>query len=267
MTDELDHYRAGSGEPLVLLHGADESWHSWQPVLEDLARDFEVHALTFPGHLDSPPLDGPVSIAVFADAVEAYLDSVGFPKAHIAGVSLGGMVTVELVRRGRALSGVDFSGPVAFRSEKEVRRLLRLLNLNNAMLSVPGLISLCRRSARIRGRVFALSMAHSERMTTAEFDKLLEGALHGDIAAPYIKSLQFGNRAAPLDPGDVPVCVAWGDKDWLVPLAGYGAPTSELVAGARLVVLTDSGHIPTWDSPAQVVDIIKNTTARAVGRR
>ena len=36
MATHYDGYRAGSGEPLVLLHGATTSWRVWQPVLDEL---------------------------------------------------------------------------------------------------------------------------------------------------------------------------------------------------------------------------------------
>ena len=53
-------YRAGSGEPLLLLHGFTGAWGHWRPVLEGLSERYEVIAPTLAGHdgveYRSPPL-------------------------------------------------------------------------------------------------------------------------------------------------------------------------------------------------------------------
>ena len=43
-------YRRGSGEPVLLLHGFTLSHHGWHRVVDDLAADYDVLALTMPGH-------------------------------------------------------------------------------------------------------------------------------------------------------------------------------------------------------------------------
>jgi pimeloyl-ACP methyl ester carboxylesterase len=53
------HYRAGSGTPLVLLHGINASWRIWRPVLSALEEEHEVIALTLSGHRGGPPLEHP----------------------------------------------------------------------------------------------------------------------------------------------------------------------------------------------------------------
>ena len=69
-------YRAGSGEPLVLLHGFTGSWHHWRPVLGELAARYEVIAPTLAGHDGGPPFDlkGPLTFASSADHLERHLD-------------------------------------------------------------------------------------------------------------------------------------------------------------------------------------------------
>src|SRR5687768_18166261 len=58
------------------------------------------------GHAGGPPLDGDLSEAVLADAVERAMDEAGFETAHIAGNSLGGYLALQLAARGRARSVV-----------------------------------------------------------------------------------------------------------------------------------------------------------------
>ena len=104
---ELGRYRAGSGEPLVLLHGIWESWHSWSPVLDRLAAEREVLAPTLPDHLGSPPLSAGAAptVETWADAVEAELDDAGFERPDIAGNSLGGWLALELAKARASANG------------------------------------------------------------------------------------------------------------------------------------------------------------------
>ena len=53
----LDHFRGGTGEPLVLLHGLFQSWHDWSPLLSRLTAEREVLAPTHLGHPGSRPFE------------------------------------------------------------------------------------------------------------------------------------------------------------------------------------------------------------------
>src|SRR4051794_17142717 len=100
----LDLHRAGSGEPLVLIHGIGHTWRGWKPMLPLLERRFDVLAVDMPGFGHSDPLPPGVDSTpeALADAVEDEMGRAGFDRAHIAGNSLGGWVALELARRGRA---------------------------------------------------------------------------------------------------------------------------------------------------------------------
>src|SRR3954451_13440269 len=86
------YHGAGSGPPLVLLHGFMDTWRTWELVLPTLERTHDVLALTLPGHAGGPPLAGPITDTLVADAVEQAMDRAGLTTAHIAGNSLGGHV-------------------------------------------------------------------------------------------------------------------------------------------------------------------------------
>src|ERR671924_996312 len=100
----LDHHRGGSGEPLVLVHGIGHTWRGWRPMLPRLEERFEVLAVDLPGFGRSEPLPQGVESTpeALADAVEDEMARAGFDRAHIAGNSLGGWISFELARRGRA---------------------------------------------------------------------------------------------------------------------------------------------------------------------
>src|SRR5688500_9054783 len=99
-------FRAGHGEPLVLIHGFTATWRCWAPLIADLVPRFDVLAPTLAGHDGGPvhPGDVPMTIAGAAELFERELDAQGIDTAHLVGNSLGGALAVELARRGRARS-------------------------------------------------------------------------------------------------------------------------------------------------------------------
>jgi pimeloyl-ACP methyl ester carboxylesterase len=257
-------YRAGAGEPLVLVHGAEADWTVWRPVLGRLCEHYEVHAPTLPGHLGGPPLRQPISITAFADGLEAYLDSVGLDTAHVAGNSLGGILAMEMVRRGRARSAVSFSGPAGFASDQELVRLLRLFAFGQVARHLTFLNVLARRSPSFRKRLQSAAMVHGDRVTPSEFDEMATASTYARIAIPLVRSVRAGDRPTAFDVGTVPSRVVWGAEEKVVPLEGYGEPSHALVRGAELHVLPDAGHVPMWDAPDAVVDHILATASLAL---
>jgi pimeloyl-ACP methyl ester carboxylesterase len=95
------HYDVhGAGEPLLMVMGLGASSAAWDPELvQDLARSFR--AITFDnrgtGQSDKP--DHPYSIEMFADDAAGVLDGLKIPRAHIFGVSMGGMIVQEFALR------------------------------------------------------------------------------------------------------------------------------------------------------------------------
>ncbi|MGI9080653.1 MAG: alpha/beta fold hydrolase [Thermoleophilaceae bacterium] len=111
----LAYDRAGSGEPLVLVHplGADRT--AWEPVMQPLADEHDVLAVDMPGFGESAELAERVAATpeAIAGTILATLDSLGLAAAHVAGISLGGWVALELAKTGRALS-VTAINPAGF---------------------------------------------------------------------------------------------------------------------------------------------------------
>lgn len=95
----LAYRSAGSGPPLVLLHGlwADSRW--WRLQLEGLADPFTVIAWDAPGCGSSsdPPAD--YGLAGYADAVARLIGALRIDRPHIVGLSFGGALAIEVARR------------------------------------------------------------------------------------------------------------------------------------------------------------------------
>jgi len=80
----------GEGEPLVLLHGIQDSHRTWRRVAPILALHFRVLMPDLPGHGYSGRPDAPYTLGYFADVVAEWMKKIGVPKAHVCGHSYGG---------------------------------------------------------------------------------------------------------------------------------------------------------------------------------
>jgi pimeloyl-ACP methyl ester carboxylesterase len=92
----LAHEDRGSGPALVLVHGHPFDRRMWAPQLESLARDLRVIAPDLPGYGVSPPRGTTTAMRALADAVLELLDELGVERAAVCGLSMGGLVAMEL---------------------------------------------------------------------------------------------------------------------------------------------------------------------------
>ncbi|MFL5844553.1 MAG: alpha/beta fold hydrolase [Solirubrobacteraceae bacterium] len=260
----IDFERTGArdGEPLVLLHGIGGERCVWEAVLEPLGERFDVYAIDLPGFGRSPALPADVTPTPQALALEVgrFLDAQGLDRAHLAGNSLGGWIALELGKLGRARSvtGLCPAGlwgrpllpagsMVRGRAHRVVRRLRPVVPV--ALLS--------RRARRLALSPFV-----------ADPDKVPYRAAWRMISS-YGRSTAYDATSNAMrqsffeDPSaiDVPVTLAFGEADRLI------RPARIDQAGARTVLLPGCGHIPMWDDPGLVVEVIEQTASAAHAAR
>jgi pimeloyl-ACP methyl ester carboxylesterase len=253
--------REGSGEPLVLLHGILGSEAVWRHTVPLLADDFDVIAITAEGHRGGPrPTERPVTIETLTNAAERQLDELGLGEVHLAGNSLGGWMSLELARRGRAKSVCGLS-PAGFWAEDwaERERVFALL-LGTVRDTRRGrrLLGTLSRSARFRHWALRDVAVHGERVGRVDMLCGADDAIGCYIAKELIVP---GHRMEPLD-ANCPITLAWASHDVLFPVEVYRDRAALLVPGAEFLVLDDVGHIPMMDDPRLVADTIRATARR-----
>ncbi|HWE11572.1 MAG TPA: alpha/beta fold hydrolase [Solirubrobacteraceae bacterium] len=257
---ELNHHRTGSGEPLVLIHGIGSRWQMWEPVMDALSAHHEVIALDLPGFGASPmpapeTPPGPDSLTTLVDG---FLSSLGVASPHVAGNSLGGLIALQLARRGSVRSSTAIS-PAGFASPLEwaMSHWSLWLGVRSARLLSARVDRLLLRPG---ARKLALGqyVAHPERMSPAD----AAGSVRALAAAPWFDATLPSLRPRQLSGGDeiqVPVTVAWGEYDRLL-LPRQARRAAAAVSRARMVTLRGCGHVPTYDDPGQVARVILETT-------
>src|ERR1700682_3913642 len=185
-------HRAGTGTPLLLLHGVGAIWRAWSPVLPYLEPHHDVIVPTLAGHGGGPPLDPQVapSVQAIADALEDELDKLGLQKVHIAGNSLGGWLGIELARRGRARSLVLFSPAGAWRSQRSIR-----LRAAGIRLSVGALNRYASRAdaiaanALLRWPLLAGQVAHPGRVPPEELAAYIRAGALAPVVVPLLREI------------------------------------------------------------------------------
>ncbi|GAA2615826.1 alpha/beta fold hydrolase [Paractinoplanes durhamensis] len=242
----MKYHRQGSGSPIVLIHGIGSRWQVWKPVLDRLAEWHDVIALDLPGFGESP-FDGvPGSVPNLADRVAAFLGELGVDRPAFGGSSLGGGVALELARRGQARSVVAFS-PVGFFGTAEAawcRAVVTAARAGGSALR-PALPRLFGTRA---GRV-ALAGVFYGRPGALPPDECLADA-RALIAAPGFTAArrELGEWRLTDPITDVPLTIAWGDRDLVLPYRQAGR-ARRLLPHARHVRLPGCGHLPFADDP------------------
>jgi pimeloyl-ACP methyl ester carboxylesterase len=262
-------YRAGEGEPLVLLHGFTGTWHHWRPVLAELVPRFEVIAPTLAGHDGGPPLElsGSLTIATGADSLERHLDELGIETAHFAGNSMGGAFAIELAARGRARSVVALSpGGGWLLDSREPQRVARFFAKQMRLLRrTQTQLARATRFPSVRRLALRDVMRHGELVSPADAVQLSRSALKCTIADQVIDALRHGGAElvpTQLDRVAVPVLLAWAQFDRVLPLSTCSARFRAEIPGAEFRVLPAVGHLPTWDNAALVTDTIVGWISR-----
>jgi pimeloyl-ACP methyl ester carboxylesterase len=123
------HYRtAGSGEPVLLLHQTPTSSNDYQRVIPFLTKKYKVVAMDTLGYGNSDLPKGEPTIALYAQTVGHFMDSLGIKKAHVVGHHTGAMIAVELAAtQPERIDKLVLSGCPAWSEEER-----------NEMLSSPG---------------------------------------------------------------------------------------------------------------------------------
>ena len=90
---------SGSGDPLVVLHGAYMNIPSMGDIITRLAETHTVYALEFQGHGRTTDIDRPITYPALADDVAAFMEAVDLPKADVFGYSMGAAAGLQLAIR------------------------------------------------------------------------------------------------------------------------------------------------------------------------
>ena len=237
---ELAYDDVGAGPAVVLIHGHPFNRSMWAPQLAALRSEYRVIAPDLRGFGDSPVTAGTVTMRELADDVTRLLDGASVGPAAIVGLSMGGLVAMELAAahpdRWWALGLVATTAQPVTEAEQADRRARADLAEREGMPTIAQGMN-----QRLYGR------DPDPAVVAAITEMMLATSPAGAAAAFRGRALRPDYRPL-LAELDVDAFVCVGDQDtW-----SDAAVTQELVASLRrprLLVLADVGHLPNLERP------------------
>jgi pimeloyl-ACP methyl ester carboxylesterase len=233
---------AGTGPPLVLLHGyVADGRTTWRPQIEALSDEFTVVAWDAPGAGESSDPPESLGLAGYADTLAHFIAAIGLERPHVGGLSFGGALAIEFVRRHPdvprslvlASAYAGWRGSLA--SDVAEQRLRQALTLS-----------------RLPPDEFAAALLptmFSEGIQARTFDEFGES-----MRAFHPVGFRAMARALAEDVSDalrevrVPTLLVYGDQDVRAPLS-VARQLHRGISGSSLVVLSDAGHVCNIEAP------------------
>ncbi|MBB2893412.1 alpha/beta fold hydrolase [Flexivirga oryzae] len=260
----IDYTRAGSGDPLVLVHGIGHQRSAWGETFELLAQDFDVIELDLPGFGRSPAPAAPYSYRMdsYVDQLEGFFAHLGLDRPHVAGNSLGGLFALELAARGSVRTATAIS-PAGFWGPLGLANAIAGLSVLKASAHAPRpVVKLFSDKALLRRASLRTLYSHPENVPG---DVAYSDALNLRTSPGFFPVAWHASRSRYRHQPLVPVTIAWGTKDRLLPPSQAAAARRALPMVSHLT-LPDCGHVPMVDNPELVAGAIVQTVVQAADR-
>jgi pimeloyl-ACP methyl ester carboxylesterase len=238
----IAYERTGDGPVLVLLHGFLVDSRIWKPQLESLPDHFTLIAWDAPGAGQSSDPPETFGIGDWADCLAGLLDAAGVQRAHILGLSWGGILAQEFYRRQptRARSLVLADTYAGWRgSLPELIWKERLANcLRDASLPASELVP------RYLPGMFSESVTHEVREELAS----IMSDFHPVGFQLMAKSTADTDTTNLLPTIEVPTLLLWGDDDRRSPMS-IATQLRDAIPNAELAVIANAGHVSNMEQP------------------
>ena len=244
---QLHYHEAGSGSPLLLLHGSGpgvSAWSNFSRNLPVFAQRFRTLCLDMPGFGASPAIAwNRVYSQVAADAVRSFLDGLEIESVDIVGNSMGGNVASEfalrypsrvsrLVLMGPGGLAVNVFSPVVSEGAKRLFEFLGDPSRNRMIAWVETMVS---------DRGLITDELIDERMANALRPGVIEATrqIFATFDDPHLNPLgPLWARASGIDQ---PTLLIWGRDDRMLPYEGGLFPFRQL-PNAELHAFSNCGH-------------------------
>ena len=258
-THRISLLEAGTGDPVVAIHGLGATKASFLASVAALAPDFRVIAIDLPGFGDSDkPIGAAYDARFFANAVVELLDALELEDANLLGNSLGGRVALEVALREpeRARRLALLAPSLAWLRNRPWAPALRLVR--------PELGLLPHAPRPVVERIIERAMPEATNgWAAAGIDEFLRSfTTSRGRAAFYAAARQIYLEEPEGDDGfwprlkqlEVPSLFIWGKRDGLVPLA-FARHVTEAVPAAEHLEL-NCGHVPQMERPRETHEAI-----------
>jgi pimeloyl-ACP methyl ester carboxylesterase len=237
---------AGSGPPLLYLHGAEGPRAGWPPALATLAERFRVIAPDLPGFGQSSGGERMEDLLDLTIYLQDLLDALGLERAHILGHDLGGMAAAELAAAAdRRVGALVLVAPLGLWVDDDP-----ILDIFATPRDV--LAPLAWHELSSEGAVAVLSPPETdEEAAQARLDLTRNLA----SATRFIWPIPDRGLKRRIHRVTAPTLLIWGASDGVVP-PSYGPRWQTLLPRASLVTIPSAGHEPMLEQPQAFAEAV-----------
>ncbi len=255
-TEELDfnYEMRGEGLPLVFIHGLGSSTLDWEYQVEFFSKNFQTLAIDLRGHGKSGKPPGPYSVSQFAADTANLCRHLKLPPAHIAGLSMGGMVafqlaldapqlvrSISIINSGPELVLHTFQEKMAFFQRKLIVRCMGMEHM--AQLLAKMLLPELHQSS-LQKALAARWGKNDKKAYLASLDAIIDWSV--------------ANRISEIK---CPTLVVSADRDY-TPVSFKEAYVSKMDR-AQLSVIHNSRHLSPLDQPEQLNEALQKFLSQA----
>ena len=244
----VEYYVEGSGAPLLLISGFTSQASGWSaPFTGRLQERFSTIRYSHRGTGTSDRLAGEITLRELADDAVGLLSALGIEKAHVLGVSMGGMIAQELVlNHPQRVQGLVL-GCTACGGEHRVAAEPEMVDL---LTPQPGLS----REEQLRRAWPALSppefiASHSDVLELRLRDSLINPT-PVETAMRQMAAVQAFDSYDRLPQIKSPTLVLHGDRDAIIPVANAQV-LKDRIPSAEMRIFAGAGHLFTWEFPEE----------------
>lgn len=258
----LRRLKTGEGRPLLLLHTLRTQMELFRDVIPELATEFEVHAIDFPGHGYAEIPGEAHTPELFARACRGYLATAGLHDVVIVGESIGGAIGLLLAAENNmrvaqvvAINAYDYGGG---------RGILRGSVLSWMLFSLPRIPILGASVWRLRwhgifAEVIKGSVHDPDTLPKEVVDEMHKvGNRPGHLAAFLSLIAHFAEweaLRAHYPAIALPVTLVYGEHDWSRPRERDA--NSGLIPGAGHKTVPGCGHLMSFEKPEAVIAAVR----------
>ena len=240
----ITYREMGVGPPLVLLHGWPVDSREWSRQLEALSDEFRVVAWDAPGAGQSSDPPETSRLPDWAHWLAEFIEALDLAPAHVAGVSFGGGLALELFRQHpdvvRSLILMSaYAGWGGSLPADEVQRRFELTRRNTELPPaqwVPDLID-------------TLLPAGSSQELVDELATMLADSRPA-ATRTALRAFAEADLSDTLSDVDVPTLLLYGEEDVRAPSAVW-EPIHKGIANSKLVVIPEVGHMVDMQAAAR----------------
>lgn len=255
----ISYERAGSGPPIVLLHGyVGDGPSVWRPQIEGLSAEYTVVAWDAPGAGGSSDPPEAFGIDGYADCLARFIETVSLAPTHVVGLSFGGTLAIALQRRHAHLTSslVLASAYAGWRGSLPANVAEARLEQAMRLSSMPAGAFV----DKLLPTMFAAPVAPDD---LAAYRGAMSAFHPAGFRAMAIASAEDVRDVLPAI--DVPTLLIYGERDERAPMTVADA-LHAAIRHSELVVLAGAGHVCNLEMPERFNDVVRAFLGR-VGTR